>query len=84
MGKYSRVVAILVAVVLIIQVLGLLLGMAFGSLTVDIAETLGLDQLVDLGANGSSEQFLGHAVLDGISFFALLLLPETHALKSSC
>ena len=59
----------------------MLLGVAFGLLTVDIIEALGLDQLVNLEANGSSEQFLGHAVVDRSSIFALLLLPQAHALK---
>ncbi len=83
MGQYSRVVTVLVAVVLIIQVLGLLLSMPFGSLTGHIVNAFGLDQFVDLGANGSSQQLLGYAVLDRISLFTLLLLPEAHALKSS-
>lgn len=78
---YSRVVLVLVTVVLVVQLLGLLLGVVLGALAVDKVQALGLDQLVDLEADGRSQQLLGGAVVDRLALPALLLLPQAHALE---
>ncbi len=43
---------------LIVQVLGLLLGVVLGALAVDKVKPLGLGQLVDLEADGGRQQLL--------------------------
>lgn len=52
---------------LIVEVLGLLLGLVLGLLAVEEVEALGLEELVDLGAGNASKSLLGEGVLDGLA-----------------
>lgn len=63
----SRVVLIHVAVLLLVQVLGLLLGVPLSLLAVEVVKALGLKELVDLSAGDAGEHFLGELVLDGLA-----------------
>lgn len=78
---HSRVELVLAAVLLVVELLGLLLGVVLGLLAVDKVQALGLDELVDLEAGGGRQHLLGQAVLDGLALLALVLLPEAHALE---
>ena len=80
-GCHSRVELALAAVLLLVELLGLLLGVVLGLLAVDKVQALGLDELVDLEAGGGRQHLLGQAVLDGLALLALVLLPEAHALE---
>lgn len=63
-----RVVLIHVTVLLLVQVLGLLLGVSLGLLAVDVVQALGLEELVDLGAGDTSNHLLSKLVLDGLAY----------------
>ena len=56
------VVVLLIAVMLVVEVLGLLLGGVLRFLTIDEVGTLGLGELVDLGTSNASNDLLGEAV----------------------
>lgn len=78
---YLRVILVQVAVLLVVQPLGVLLGMMLGLLAVDKVEPLGLGQLVDLGAGKGGDHLLGEAVVDGLALLALLVLEQVHGLE---
>ena len=78
---HSRVVLIPITILLVVQLLGLLLGVVADAVAVDEAEALGLDQLVGLGGGQGGDGFLGEAVADGFALLALLLLPQVHGLE---
>lgn len=65
---------------LLVQVLGLLLGLVLGLLAVEVVHALGLGQLVDLGGGEAGEHLLGELVLNGLAYMlrmrklAMLLL----------
>lgn len=80
-GDNIRVVLVHVTVVAVVELLGVLLGVVLGLLSVDVVETLGLDELVGLGTGKGSEGLLGEAVLDGLALLALLVLEEVHGLE---
>jgi hypothetical protein len=63
-------------VVLVIEVLGVLLGMVLSLLAVDEVETLGLDQLVDLSTSEPDEELLGELMADGLALLPLAVLKE--------
>lgn len=77
---HLRAIVLLAAVLFIVQILGLLLGVVLGALTVDKVETLGLGHLVDLGSGQGSEGLLGKSMADLLAFLALLFLPQVHGL----
>ena len=54
-------------IVLVVQVLGILLRMALRLLAVNVVQTFGLDELVDLGARNADEEFLRKLVRDGLA-----------------
>jgi hypothetical protein len=62
-----RVILVLAAILLIIQVLGLLLSLVFGLLGVDVVEPLGFDQLVNLGGRKAGNELLRKTVVDGLA-----------------
>jgi hypothetical protein len=63
-----RVPLLLLTVVLVVEVLGVLLGMVVGLDLVVLIETLGFDELVDLGASEAGEELLGEGVGDGLAY----------------
>lgn len=78
------IIALLIAILPIVQVLSLLLGVMLGALAIDKVETLRLGDSVDLGGGQGGEGFLGEAVLDFLAFLALLLFPDVHGLEGGC
>lgn len=58
---------VLSAVVLVIQTLHILLGMTLGLDSVVLVHALGLDELVDFGADEADESLFGEGVGDGLS-----------------
>lgn len=56
-----------VAVLLVVELLGLLLGLVLGFLTIDEVGTLGLGETVDAGAGKASNHLLGERVVDLLS-----------------
>lgn len=54
-------------VVLIVHVLSVLLSVVVGLDLVGLVETLGLSELVDLGAGETGEELLGGGVGDGLA-----------------
>ena len=59
-----RVVVLLVTVVLVVELAGLLLGLALGLLAVDEVGTLGLGETVDFTTSESGDGLFGEAVVD--------------------
>lgn len=53
---------------LIIQMLGLLLGLMLRLLAIDEIHALGLGELIDLGAGEADEELFGELVGDGLAF----------------
>lgn len=78
-----RVVVRLAAVLLVVQLLRVLTGMALGLLTVNEVETLGLAQLVDLGACKTSKHLLGKGMVDSLALGTLVLLKLVHGGEAS-
>lgn len=62
-----RVVLIVTAVVLVVEVLSPLLGLVLRPLAVDVVGALGLGETVDLGASETGQQLLGKAVGDSLA-----------------
>ena len=58
---------VVVAVVLVVELLGILAGLALGLLAVDVVGTLGLGKTVDLTASETGEELLCEAVRDGLA-----------------
>jgi len=54
-------------VVVDVHLLRVLLGVLVGADLVDLVQALGLDQLVDLGADEAGQDLLGQGVLDGFA-----------------
>ena len=77
----SRVILIHITILVVVQLLGLLLGVVLGLLLVEEAEPLRLGQLVDLGPRDPREQLLGQRVADRLARGALLVLPQVHRLE---
>lgn len=63
-----RVILVVLTVLLVVQLLGLPLGMVLGLFPVDKVEALGLEQLVDLGTGKASKDLLGKAVVDSLAW----------------
>lgn len=63
-----RVVLIVLAVVLIVHLLGVLRGLALGTLAVDVVGALGLAELVDLTASEAGDELLGELVGDWLAY----------------
>lgn len=57
-----RVVILLAAIVLVVELLGSLLGLVLGLLTVDIVGTLGLGETVDFHTSKGGDGLLGELV----------------------
>ena len=64
-------------VVLVVHVLGILLGLAVGLLSVPLVHTLGLGELVDFTTDNASQEFLGESVGDGLACNGNILLAST-------
>lgn len=62
------VVLVVLAVVLVVELLDVLPGLALGLLTVDEVGTLGLGETVNLTASEAGEELLGEAVRDGLAW----------------
>lgn len=62
-----RVVLIVAAVVLVVEVLGPLLGLVLRPLAVDVVSALGLGETVDLGSSETGQQLLSKAVGDSLA-----------------
>jgi hypothetical protein len=54
-----------------------------GLLSVDVVETLGLTELVDLSASKGSNELLGELVVDRLALLALSLLESVHGSERS-
>lgn len=65
---HLRVVLVVLTVLLVVQLLGLPLGVVLGLLLVDKVESLGLEQLVDFGTSKASKDLLGKAVVDSLAY----------------
>jgi hypothetical protein len=68
---------------LVVELLGVLLGLVLGLLSVDVVETLGLTELVDLSASEGSNELLGELVVDRLALLALSLLKGVHGSERS-
>ena len=66
------------AYLLVVETLGVLLGLVLGLLFVDIVKALGLDELVDLSTGEGSNELLGELVVDRLALLALSLLKGVH------
>lgn len=80
-GRSSDLRVILVStlstdVVLLVEVLGVLLGVVLSLLAVDEVETLGLSQLVDLSTSEPDEELLGELMADGLALLPLVVLKQ--------
>jgi hypothetical protein len=74
----AGVVLVVVAVVLVIQVLGVASGIVLGTLAVDEVGSLGLGQLVNLGGSEASEELLGELVGDGLACSCVLVSAQAN------
>lgn len=63
---------------LVVETLGVLLGLVLGLLFVDVVKALGLDELVDLSTGEGSDELLGELVVDGLALLALSFLKGVH------
>lgn len=63
---------------LVVELLGVLLGLVLGLLSVDVVKTLGLAELVDLSASERGDELLGELVVDRLALLALSLLEGVH------
>lgn len=61
------IVLVLVAVVLVVELLGVLSGIALGTLTVNVVGALGLAELVNLASGESSQKLFGELVGHGLA-----------------
>lgn len=64
---------LLATVVLVIEIVSVLLGMALGLDLVELIETLGLEELVDFGASEAGESLLGESVGDRLAWIWILV-----------
>jgi hypothetical protein len=62
----------------IVESLSVLLGLVLGLLSVDVVETLGLTELVDLSTGERGNELLGELVVDRLALLALSLLEGVH------
>ena len=72
----------LVAVLLVVQLFGLLTGVTLGLFAVKEVESLGLKELVDLGTGDTGEHLLGKLVLGVFALAFLTLLVLAHGDKT--
>lgn len=63
----SRVVAVVTRVLLVVQVLGLLLGLVLRSLLADKVHAPGFGELVYLGRSKAGDELLGETVVDALA-----------------
>lgn len=63
----ARIILILAAVVLVVQLLAAVPGLALGALAVDVVGALGLGELVDLSTGETGEELLGELVGDWLA-----------------
>lgn len=64
---HLRIVLLVLSVLLVIQVLSLLLRVMLRFLGINVVESLGLDELVDLGSGEPCEKLLGESVVDRLA-----------------
>lgn len=61
------VILVIVAILLVVKLLGVLPGLAFGLLAVDVVGTFGLSELVDLTTGETGNELLGEGVGDWLA-----------------
>lgn len=73
---------VLTAVLLVVELFGLLTGVALGLFAVEEVKTLGLKELVHLGACDTCEHLLGELVTGSLALGFLTLLVLAHGDKA--
>jgi hypothetical protein len=63
----SRIILVLAAIVLVIQVLNVLLGVVLSLLAVNEVQALGLGELVDLSTGNTNKELLGELMGDWLA-----------------
>lgn len=69
---------VLTAVLLVVELFGLLASVALGLLTVEEVEALGFEKLVDFGASDAGEHLLSELVVGAFAVSLLTLLVFAH------